>query len=104
MTRFNRKSHLRTFLHYREFVGRGLHKQHLGLTAGMLVLNVAAHERTKTVMMATLEKLSPRGNSYQLFAAVDGFGYGFRPLSRRIPFDTLQWTKLNDVGMVILDA
>lgn len=102
--RFDRKSHLRTFLQYREYVGRGLYKQHLGLTAGMLVLNVTAHERNRTAMMAALEQISSRGNSYQLFAAIDGFGVGFRPLSEPIPMDKLTWAKIGDDGMNILDA
>jgi hypothetical protein len=36
-SRFNRKSHMRNFLQYREYVGHGCYKDHLGLTAGMLV-------------------------------------------------------------------
>ncbi len=102
--RFDRKSHLRTFLQYREYVGRGLYKQHLGLSAGMLVLNVTAHERTMAAMMTALQQISPRGNSYQLFAALDGFGLGFRPLSQPIAIGALLWAKVGDDAMTILDA
>jgi len=78
-SKFNRKSHLRTFLQYREYVGRGLYKQHLGLTAGMLVLNVTSSQRTMETMIKLLGELAPNGNTYQLFQTVEAFGGYFKP-------------------------
>jgi len=78
-SKFNRKSHLRTFLQYREYVGRGLYKQHLGLTAGMLVLNVTSSQRTMENMIKLLGELAPKGNTYQLFQTVEAFAGYFKP-------------------------
>ncbi len=78
-SKFNRKSHLRHFLQYREYVGRGLYKDHLQLTAGMLVLNVASSRRTMERMMKLLAEIAPDGNTYQLFQVVDEFGGYFKP-------------------------
>ena len=78
-SKFNRKSHLRHFLQYREYVGRGLYKEHLKLTAGMLVLNVTSSERTMNNMMKLLAEIAPNGNTYQLFQAVEAFAGYFKP-------------------------
>lgn len=78
-SKFNRKSHLRHFLQYREYVGRGLYKEHLKLTAGMLVLNVTSSGRTMDNMMKLLAEIAHDGNTYQLFQTVDAFGGYFKP-------------------------
>jgi hypothetical protein len=74
-SQFNRKSHLRNFLQYREYVGAGLYKQHLNLTAPMLVLNVSTDLKVTVRMLRLLGELMPEGCSYQLFQAVEGAGY-----------------------------
>lgn len=76
---FNRKSHLRNFLQYREYVGRGLYKKHLGLSAPLLVLNVTTSVATMVNMLKLAEKLSPQGNSNQLFQNTPHFGGYFKP-------------------------
>lgn len=78
-SRFDRKSHLRTLLQYREYVGRGLYKDHLNLTAGLLVLNVVTSKATMNGMLRLTGEISPKGNSYQLFQVAEGFGTTFRP-------------------------
>ena len=78
-SKFNRKSHLRNFLQYREYVGRGLYKEHLKLTAGLLVLNVTTSEATMANMLKLAAEVSPGGNSYQLFQACPQFGKYFKP-------------------------
>jgi Replication-relaxation len=78
-SKFNRKSHLRNFLQYREYVGRGLYKEHLKLTAGLLVLNVTTSEATMANMLKLAAEVSPGGNSYQLFRACPQFGKYFKP-------------------------
>jgi hypothetical protein len=78
-TRFNRKSHLRTILQYRAYVGGGLYKQHLGLTAGLLVLNITTSDRTMQNMIDLTNELSERGNTYLLFQTCDHFGRYFKP-------------------------
>jgi len=79
-SKFNRKSHLRNILQYREYVGRGLYKEHLGLTAGMMVLNVTTSPQTQAKMIElALETSEGRGNSYLLFRTAEQFGRYFKP-------------------------
>lgn len=78
-SKFNRKSHLRNFLQYQEYVGRGLYKEHLQLTAGIMVLNVCTNERTMENMINLVEEISQTGNSYLLFQSCAGFGIYFKP-------------------------
>lgn len=72
-SKFNRKSHLRNFLQYREYVGRGLYKRHLKLTAGIMVLNVITNTVTVENMIKLVREISQNGNSYLLFRACNGF-------------------------------
>lgn len=95
-SRFNRKSHLRNFLQYREYVGRGLYKQHLGLTAGLLVLNVTTSEATLANMLTIAGEVSPNGNSYQLFRCCPQFGRYFKPPKPLTELLAGKWTR---VGM-----
>lgn len=70
-SKFNRKSHLRSFLQYENYIAKGLYKDHLNLTAGLLILNVVVHETTMHAMQNLLTKLYPKGNAYHLFQTVD---------------------------------
>jgi hypothetical protein len=77
---FNRKSHLRSILQYREYVGRGLYKEHLNLSAGLLVLTVATSPQTMARMIALANEISEgRGNAYMLFQTAEQFGRWFKP-------------------------
>ncbi len=78
-SKFNRKSHLRTLLQYRAYVGGGLYKDHLGLTAGLMVLNVTTSMATMNRMMDLAEELSTKGNTYLLFRTCAQFGRYFKP-------------------------
>ncbi len=78
-SRFNRKSHLRNFLQYREYVGRGLYKDHVKLTAGMMVLNITTTTGTMDSMINLVSEMSKRGNSYLLFQTCENFGRYFKP-------------------------
>jgi hypothetical protein len=76
---FSRKSHLRHFLQYREFVAGGLYRQHLKLTAPLLVLNVTANSATMAGMIKLAAELSPSGMTYQCFRCAPQFGRYFKP-------------------------
>lgn len=78
-SKFNRKSHLRTLLQYRAYVGGGLYKDHLGLTAGLMVLNVTTQQATMERMIVLAEELSGGGNTYLLFRTAERFGRHFKP-------------------------
>lgn len=64
---FSRKSYLRNFLQYREYIGRGLYKEHLKLTAPLLVLNVSTSEVVIKRMVGVVAALRANGCGYQLF-------------------------------------
>ncbi len=76
---FNRKSLVRNLLQYRAYVEGGSYKEHLNLTAPLLVLNVANSEKRLEQMMRTTESMFPDGSSYLLFQDWDDFGEVFRP-------------------------
>jgi Replication-relaxation len=98
-SKFNRKSHLRNFLQYREYVGRGLYKDHLKLTAGLLVLNVTTSEATMANMLKLAGEVSPGGNTYQLFQACPQFGKYFKPAK---PLDRLlaeSWLRVGNADI-----
>lgn len=78
-SRFNRKSHLRNLLQYREYIGNGLYKRHLNLSAPLLVLNVSTSEQTQARMITLVNELSDQGISYQLFQTCEQFGRVFTP-------------------------
>ncbi len=78
-SKFNRKSHLRNFLQYREYIGQGLYKKHLKLTAGIMVLTVTTNRRTLENMIKLVGETSKRGNSYLLFQTCENFGRYFKP-------------------------
>ena len=77
--RFNRKSYLRNLLQYEQYVGGGLYREHLRLTAGIMVLNVTTSEETVARLIALAQALLPEGNPYLLFRAAETFGRYFKP-------------------------
>ncbi len=92
--KFNRKSHLRNILQYREYVGRGLYKQHLGLTAGIMVLNVTTSTQTMAKMIELATQVSEgRGNSYLLFRTAEQFGRYFKPPKPMLELLNGEWTR-----------
>lgn len=77
---FNRKSHARSFLQYREYIGKGRYKDHLGLTSSLLVLTILSDATKLRKMIAMTKELSgPSGNSYMLFQTIEEFGPVFKP-------------------------
>lgn len=76
---FNRKSVLRNVLQYQDYIEQGGYKQHLGLSAPMLVLNVVPdHNRAEKMMQVIAEQI-PNGCSYQLFKSWTDFGTVWKP-------------------------
>ena len=77
---FNRKSWQRSLRQYAEYIGRGRYREHLRLTAPLLVLNVVTDERRLAQLLTAAEQEAGSGGlPYQLFQAIDGFGPAFRP-------------------------
>jgi hypothetical protein len=77
---FNRKSHHRSILQYRDYIRRGHYKDHLGLTASLLVLNVMTDAAKLRKMIALTQEVSgDQGNTFMLFQLCKSFGPVFKP-------------------------
>ena len=100
-SRFNRKSHLRNFLQYREYVGQGLYKKHLKLTAGLLVLNVTSNSATMKSMIRLVDEMSKAGNSYLLFQEYNEFSPIFKSQSPTMRFLNERWSRLQSNSLSI---
>lgn len=78
---FHRKSFERHLLQYERYVEANGYRDHLKLTAPMLVLNVTTEERRCSRMLALTRKTFPAGNTYQLFSVWGSFAVPFQPPS-----------------------
>jgi Replication-relaxation len=76
---WNRKSFLRNLLQYDTYVSGGAYRQHLKLTAPLLVFNVLSDQRRMERMVTMTAKHYPAGNAFMLFQAWEDFGPAFRP-------------------------
>lgn len=76
---WNRKSFLRNLLQYDAYVAGGAYRQHLNLTAPLLVLNVVSDQKRMERMVECVARSYPDGNSFMLFQAWEDFGPTFRP-------------------------
>lgn len=70
---FNRKSARGSFAQYRAYIERGAYKQHLKLTAPLLVLNVTTSEARQNALIKSLLSDFPGGNDYMLFQHWNAF-------------------------------
>lgn len=93
-SRFNRKSHLRNFMQYREYIGQKLYKSHLGLKAGLMVLNVTKDQATLQRMLALGEEVYDKGNTYMLFQTADAFAGNFAPPKPLPQFLKMPWQRV----------
>jgi hypothetical protein len=75
----NRKSFLRNLLQYEAYVSGGAYRQHLKLTAPLLVLHVLSDQQRMERMVEYTAKAYPSGNSFMLFQTLEAFGGAFRP-------------------------
>lgn len=76
---FNRKSALRNLLQYRAYIAEGAYKEHLNLSAPLLVLNVSSDLARTKRMIKLVSEHSPGGNPYMLFQTWGAFAPPFRP-------------------------
>lgn len=75
----HRKSFLRHLLQYEDYIESAGYREHLNLTAPMMVLNVTTSEERAQRMLGLTKELFPRGNSYQLFRTWGAFGAAYAP-------------------------
>lgn len=76
---WNRKSFERSLIQYDAYIAGGAYRDHLRLTAPMLVLNVLTDASRMARMVEFVGKHYPRGNSFMLFQTWADFGPVFRP-------------------------
>lgn len=76
---WNRKSFARSLLQYGAYVAGGAYRQHLKLTAPLLVLHVLSDERRMARMVRFVAERYPLGNAFMLFQTWTAFGPVFRP-------------------------
>ena len=76
---WNRKSFERNLLQYETYVAGEAYRDHLGLTAPLLVLNVLSDEHRAERMVDFTAKRYPKGNAFMLFQTWPDFGPVFRP-------------------------
>jgi len=76
---FNRKSFLRCLMQYERYIGCTEYRDHLKLTAPILVLNVGSDAARIARMIALATQEYPQGNAYMLFQTWADFGPVFRP-------------------------
>ena len=98
---FSRKSHLRHFLQYREYVAGGLYRRHLKLTAPLLVLNVTANPATMTGMIKLASQLSPTGMTYQCIRCAPQFGRWHKPAVPTPTFLRKPWERPGQTAISI---
>ena len=74
------KTFKRNVLQYREFIGRGIYKNHFGLKCGMMVLTVTTRPSVMKNMIQLTRDVSTSGqNSFMLFQTAPEFGRPFKP-------------------------
>jgi len=99
---FNRKSHLRNLAQYSDYIGNGRYKQHLKLTAPLLVLNVSADQtKLKKMVSVTGQTSGPSGNFYMLFQLFEEFGQTFKPPKPHAEFLEQDWARAGKDGIRI---
>lgn len=75
----HRKSFIRHLQQYEDYIECGGYRDHLNLTAPMMVLNVVTSEARLERMLALTAEYFPHGNSYQIFQCWEDFGEPIRP-------------------------
>lgn len=90
---WNRKSFERNLLQYEAYVAGGACREHLSLTAPLLVLNVLSDAKRMKRMIDCTAKRYPQGNAFILFQAWEDFGPVFCPPEPRPAILTKAWAR-----------
>lgn len=89
---WNRKSWLRSLTQYQAYIAEGRYRDHLKLTAPLLLLNVCSSAaRMDKLRAATTERLGP--TSYQLFRSWSDFAPVFRPPRPKMDLLNAAWQR-----------
>jgi hypothetical protein len=94
-----RKSYVRSYLQYREFVGHGLYKEQYGLKCPMMVLNIMTSPTRQERFQKLVLQCSPQGNAYMLFRTLEEFSTAISPTSVLSGFLTESWERAGQSTM-----
>lgn len=97
----HRKSFIRHLLQYEGYIEEGGYRDHLQLTAPMMVLNVTTSEAREERMLALTAGLFPEGNSYQLFQVWEAFGEAFAPPQPDSAFLNMDWRRVGSEAVCL---
>ncbi|MEP3422878.1 MAG: replication-relaxation family protein [Erythrobacter sp.] len=92
-TNKSRKSFAKTLAQYRAYVEGGAYRDHLNLTAPLLVLNVTNDKARKSKMLEMTAKHFPTGCSYMLYAHWRDFGTVFNPPEPKLDLLNGSWKR-----------
>ncbi len=98
---FNRKSALRGFSQYQAYVSGRAYKEHLKLTAPLLVLNIYNNETRIERTLDLLKRQHPQINSYMLFQAWENFETPFRPPLPNAGLLNGSWARVGELALSI---
>ncbi|MEQ8964882.1 MAG: replication-relaxation family protein [Azospirillaceae bacterium] len=88
-----RKSVWRSFAQYQMYIEGGAYRQHLALTAPLLVLNVVTSAQRLQAMQELLVERFPSAAPYQLFRSWEDFAGVWRPTDPRTDLLTEPWQR-----------
>lgn len=97
----HRKSLLRHLLQYEDYIEAGGYRDHLQLTAPMMVLNVTTSEARAARMLTLAAELFPDGNSYQFFQVWEAFGEAFAPPQPDSGFLNKDWRRVGNEAVCL---
>ena len=90
---WNRKSFERNLVQYEAYVAGGAYREHLNLTAPLLVLNMLSDGQRAQRMIEFTAKRYPQGNAFMLFQAWEDFGPVFRPPGPKLALLSGLWER-----------
>lgn len=76
---WNRKSFERSLLQYDAYIAGGVYREHLKLSAPLLVLNVLSDRQRMERAQKSVTQRYPQGNAFMLFQVWEDFSPAFRP-------------------------
>lgn len=98
---FNRKSFLRNLLQYEVYMRESGYRQHLALSAPLLVLTISSDPVRTARMIEMTAQHYPQGNAFMLFQTWEDFGPVFRPPSPRPELLLGDWARGGLPGLCI---
>ncbi|MEM9839496.1 MAG: replication-relaxation family protein [Pseudomonadota bacterium] len=99
-----RKSWRRSLAQYDEYIGRRRYRDHLQLTAPLLVLNVASDADRERAMHQSTQMFHQHGCTYHLFQSFEAFGAVWRPPQPNPALLEAPWLRTGHPDMHIGDA